>query len=47
MFKTKKNIKSFKGKCQVTYKGIPIKIIPEFSTETLKGKIDHSPADSK
>ena len=35
-----KNIKSFKGKKtqQVTYKGIPIRIIPDFSMETLKAR---------
>ena len=32
----RKNIKSCKEKCQVTYKGRPIRIIPDFSMETLK-----------
>jgi len=37
MNKTKKKaLKAVRGKCQVTYKGIPIKIIPNFLTETLK-----------
>jgi hypothetical protein len=32
----RKNIKSCKGKGQVIYKGRTIRIIPNFSTETLK-----------
>ena len=31
-------IKSSKGKGQVTYKGRPIRITPNFSTETLKAR---------
>ena len=37
MHKTK-NIKISKGKMQVTYKGRPIRITPDFSTETLKAR---------
>jgi hypothetical protein len=33
-----KNIKSSKGKSQVTYKGKPIRIIPDFSPETMKAR---------
>jgi hypothetical protein len=33
-----KNIKSSKGKCQVTYKGRPIRIILDFSTESMKDR---------
>ena len=36
MQEQRKNIKSSKGKGQVAYKGRPIIIIPDFSTETLK-----------
>jgi hypothetical protein len=38
MHKTKKNIKSSKGKDQVTYKDRPIRIIPNFSSETMKAR---------
>ena len=37
MHKTK-NIKISKGKIQVTYKGRPIRITPDFSTETMKAR---------
>jgi hypothetical protein len=37
MHKTK-NIKSSKGKDQVTYKGRPIRITPDFSPETIKAR---------
>jgi len=37
MHKTK-NIKSSKGKYQVTYKGRPIRITPDFSPETIKAR---------
>jgi hypothetical protein len=33
-----KNIKSSKGKCQVTYKGRPIRMIPDFLLETVKAR---------
>jgi hypothetical protein len=36
--KQRKNIKSHKGKFQVTYKGRPIRIIPVFSTELMKAR---------
>ena len=32
------NIKSSKRKCQVTYKGRPIRIIPDFSLKTMKAR---------
>ena len=35
---SKENIKSCKGKGQVTYKGRPIKITPDFSPETMKAR---------
>ena len=31
-------LKSARGKVQVTYKGRPIRIIPDFSTETMKAR---------
>lgn len=31
-------LKAAKGKGQVTYKGRPIRIIPDFSVETLKAR---------
>jgi hypothetical protein len=34
----RKNIKSCKGKGQVIYKGRPIRITPDFSTETMKSR---------
>jgi hypothetical protein len=34
----RKNIKSCKGKGQETYKGRPIRITPDFSTQILKAK---------
>jgi len=34
----RKNIKSDKGKIQITYKGRPIRITPNFSTETVNAK---------
>jgi hypothetical protein len=34
----KKNIKSSKGKGQVTYKGRPIRITPDFPPETMKAR---------
>jgi hypothetical protein len=34
--KQRKNIKSYKEKGQVTYKGRPIRITPDFSIETPK-----------
>jgi len=37
MHKTK-NVKSSKGKHQVTYKGKPIRLTPDFSTETMKAR---------
>jgi hypothetical protein len=37
MHKTKDS-KSSKGKSQVTYKGRPIRIIPDFSPETMKAR---------
>jgi hypothetical protein len=39
MHRTKKDIKGSKGKCQVTYKGRPIRITPDFSPETMKARI--------
>ena len=36
--KHRKNIKSSRGKGQVTYKGTPIRITPDFSTETMKAR---------
>jgi hypothetical protein len=37
MHKTKERIlKEVRGKCQVTYKGRPIRITPDFSPETMK-----------
>jgi hypothetical protein len=38
MQKTRKNIKNSKGKGQVTYKGRPIRITPDFSPETRKAR---------
>jgi hypothetical protein len=29
-------LKAVRGKCQVTYKGRPVRIIPHFSPETIK-----------
>ena len=34
----RKNIKSCKGKRPATYKGRPIRVTPDFSTETLKAR---------
>jgi hypothetical protein len=34
----RRNIKSCKGKCQVTYKGRHIRITPDFSPETIKAR---------
>ena len=34
----RKNIKAARKKGQVTYKGRPIKITPDFSTETMKAR---------
>jgi hypothetical protein len=34
----RKNIKLFKGKGQVRYKGRPIRITPDVSTETIKAR---------
>jgi hypothetical protein len=31
-------LKAVRGKCQVTYKGRPIRIIPDFSPETMKAR---------
>jgi hypothetical protein len=36
--KQRKNIKSSKGKSQITYKGRPIRIIPDFSPEIMKAR---------
>ena len=36
MHKTKKILKAVMEKCQVTYKGRPIRITPDFSPETMK-----------
>ena len=36
--KHRKNIKSYKGKGQVTYKSRPLRVIPDFSTDTIKHK---------
>ena len=36
MHKTKKILKAIREKGQVTYKGRPIRIIPDFSPETMK-----------
>jgi hypothetical protein len=36
--KQRKNIKTSKGKSQVTGNGRPIKIAPDFSTETMKAR---------
>jgi hypothetical protein len=38
MHKQRKNIKSNKGKGQVTYKGRPTRITPDFSPETMKAR---------
>jgi hypothetical protein len=38
MHKTKRILKVVRGKYQVTYKGRPIRIIPDFSPETMKPK---------
>jgi len=38
MQKTNKNIKSSKGKGQITYKGKPIRITPDFSSESMKAR---------
>jgi hypothetical protein len=41
MHKTKQNkkiLKAIRGKCQVTYKGKPIRITPDFSPETMKAR---------
>jgi hypothetical protein len=34
----KQTIKSIKGKSQVTYKGRPIRIMPDFSPDTIKAR---------
>jgi zona occludens toxin (predicted ATPase) len=31
-------LKAIRGKCQVTYKGRPIRITPDFSPETMKAR---------
>ena len=36
--KKKKDIKAAREKCQVAYKGRPIRLIPPFSKETLKSR---------
>ena len=36
--KQRKNIKATREKGQVIYKGRPIRIIPDFSTETMKAR---------
>jgi hypothetical protein len=38
MLQQRKNIKSSKGNGQVTYKGRPIRITPDFSPETMKAR---------
>ena len=38
MHKTKKILKAIREKGQVTYKGRPIRITPDFSPETMKAR---------
>jgi hypothetical protein len=38
MHKTKRILKALRGKGQVTYKGRPIRITPDFSTENMKAR---------
>jgi hypothetical protein len=38
MHRTKKNSESSKGKYQVTYKSRPIRIMPDFLTESIKAR---------